>query len=120
LAGDVADDDEDDGEPAEVSVTEVPGGEAQITKEVTDNTLAAHNARVELVKTKSNLKYELETIKDGIAKYKETIEKTEGEVKGWVTELSTAQSALETMKTVAITANLKAEDKVKREAEITA
>jgi len=40
----------------------VPGGEAQITKEVTENTLAAHNARVELVKTKENMKYELETI----------------------------------------------------------
>jgi hypothetical protein len=40
LDGEVEDDDdEDDGEPAEVSVTEVPGGEAQIQKEVTDNTL---------------------------------------------------------------------------------
>jgi hypothetical protein len=120
LDGDVEDDEDDDGEPAEVSVTEVPGGEAQITKEVTDNTLAAHNARVDLVKTKANLKYELETIKDGIAKYKETITKTTTEVKGWAEDLKTAQSALETMKTVSITANLKNEDKVKREAEITA
>jgi hypothetical protein len=59
LPGEPEDDDEDDGEPAEVSVTEVPGGEAQITKEVTDNTLAAHEARVNLVKTKENKKYEL-------------------------------------------------------------
>jgi hypothetical protein len=33
---------EDESEPSEVSVTEVPGGEAQIQKEVTDNTLEAH------------------------------------------------------------------------------
>jgi hypothetical protein len=45
------DEDEDDGEPSDVTPVEVPGGEAQITKEVTENTLAAHNARVELVKT---------------------------------------------------------------------
>jgi hypothetical protein len=43
---------EDDGEPTVENPTEVPGGEAQITKEVTENTLAAHNARVELTKTK--------------------------------------------------------------------
>jgi len=71
VTGEPEDEDEDDGEPAEVSVTEVPGGEAQIQKEVTDNTLAAHNARVELVKTKANKKYELETIKDSIEKYNE-------------------------------------------------
>lgn len=65
------DDDDDDGEPGEVSVIEVPGGEAQITKEVTENTLAAHNARVELVKTKATMKYELKTIKTMIKKYKE-------------------------------------------------
>lgn len=71
-----------------------------------------------MVKTKGNLKYELETIKDGIAKYKETITKHEGEVKGWSGDLKTAQSALETMKTVSITG--KNEDRIKREAEITA
>jgi hypothetical protein len=71
-----------------------------------------------LVKTKGNLKYELETIKDGIAKYKETITKHESEVKGWSGDLKTAQSALETMKTVSITG--KNEDRIKREAEITA
>lgn len=77
LEGEITEeDDEDDGEPADVSVTEVPGGEAQIQKEVTDNTLAAHNARVELVKTKENLKYELRTIKDSLAKFKETVDKT--------------------------------------------
>merc|ERR1712205_106173 len=54
LEGEAEDEDEDDGEPADISVNEVPGGEAQIQKEVTDNTLAAHAARVELVKTKEN------------------------------------------------------------------
>jgi hypothetical protein len=70
------DEDEDDGEPADTTPVEVPGGEAQITKEVTENTLAAHNARVELVKTRSSLKYELTTIKAQMTKYTEGIEKT--------------------------------------------
>jgi hypothetical protein len=39
--------------------------------------LAAHNARVELVNTKENKKYELETIKDSIEKFNEQIKKTE-------------------------------------------
>jgi hypothetical protein len=67
LDGEAEDDDEDDGEPTEVSVTEVPGGEAQIQKEVTDNTLEAHKTRVELAKTKTNALYELETIKEDLS-----------------------------------------------------
>jgi hypothetical protein len=56
LPGEIAEEeDEEDDEPADVVPVEVPGGEAEITKEVTDNTLSAHNARVELVKTKGNL-----------------------------------------------------------------
>jgi chromosome segregation ATPase len=115
----VDDDDEDDGEPAEVSVTEVPGGEAQITKEVTENTLAAHNARVELVKTKGKMKYELETIKDTLAKYEETIKKTKEELKKNQETLKTEQGKLETLKTNAVTAKLKGEDRTKAEVEVT-
>lgn len=81
MPGEPEDDDEDDGEPTEVSITEVPGGEAQIQKEVTENTLAAHNARVELVKTKENLKYELETIKDNLEKLATVVTKVKEEVK---------------------------------------
>jgi len=74
------DDDEDDGEPAEVVPTEVPGGEAQITKEVTENTLAAHNARVDLVKTRETLRYELKTIATSLVKYKAETTKITTEV----------------------------------------
>lgn len=73
--GEETDEDEDDGEPADETPIEVPGGEAQITKEVTDNTLSAHNARVELVKTKSTMRYELKTIRTTIKKYKVNITK---------------------------------------------
>lgn len=119
LPGEPEDEDEDDGEPSEVSVTEVTGGEAQIQKEVTDNTLAAHNARVELVKTKANKKYELETIKDGIEKYNEQIKKTKDQLKKDEEALKTEQGKLESMKTSSITANLKGQDKTKSEVEIT-
>ena len=120
MPGEPEDDDEDDGEPAEVSVTEVAGGEAQIQKEVTDNTLAAHNARVELVKTKENKKYELETIKDSIEKYNEQIKKTKDQLKKDEESLKTEQGKLESMKTSSITAKLKGEDRAKSEVEITA
>jgi len=119
LEGEEEDEDEDDGEPADVSVNEVPGGEAQIQKEVTENTLAAHNARVELVKTKENKKYELETIKDSIEKYNEQIKKTEETLKTDSEKLKTEQGKLESIKTSMITAKLKGEDKTKSELEIT-
>jgi chromosome segregation ATPase len=119
LDGEVEDEDEDDGEPAEVSVTEVPGGEAQIQKEVTDNTLSAHNARVDLVKTKAKKKYELETIKDTIAKFNENIKKTEEQLKKDQETLKVEQGKLESLKTSAVTAKLKGEDKTKSEVEIT-
>jgi len=118
LPGEPEDEDEDDGEPAEVSVTEVPGGEAQIQKEVTENTLAAHNARVELVKTKENMKYELETIKDNLEKITTMVKKTKEEVKTNTEKLKTEQGKLESLKTSAVTAALKGTDKVKTEAEI--
>merc|ERR1712159_875073 len=107
------------GEPSEVSVTEVPGGEAQIQKEVTDNTLAAHNARVELVKTKANKKYDLETIKDTIETLNKKIMTVTEEKKKAEEQLKTEQGKLESLKTSAITAKLKGEDKAKSEVEIT-
>lgn len=115
---DVEEDEDDDGEPAEVSVTEVPGGEAQITKEVTENTLAAHKARVDLEKTKATLKYELETIKDTIEKINEQIKKVTDQKKKDDESLKTEQGKLESMKTSAVTAKLKGDDKVKTEVEI--
>jgi hypothetical protein len=111
--------DEEDGEPTEVSVTEVPGGEAQIQKEVTEATLEAHNSRVQLVKTKENKKYELETIKDSIEKYNEQIKKTVDQLKKDQESLKTEQGKLESMKTTAVTAKLKGVDKGKQEVEIT-
>jgi len=72
-----------------------------------------------LVKTKENKKYELETIKDSIEKYNEQIKKTKEEMKKDSETLKTEQGKLESMKTSAVTAKLKGEDKAKQEIEIT-
>jgi hypothetical protein len=72
-----------------------------------------------LTKTKENKKYELETIKDNIEKYTEQIKKTEELLKKDQEDLKTEQGKLEALKTSAVTAKLKGEDKTKSEVEIT-
>jgi hypothetical protein len=71
-----------------------------------------------LVKTKANKKYELETIKDSIEKYNEQIKKVEENLKKDNETLKNEQGKLESLKTSAVTAKLKGEDKVKTEVEI--
>jgi hypothetical protein len=72
-----------------------------------------------LVKTKENKLYELEMIKDTISKYDEQIKKVEETLKKDQETLKTEQGKLESLKTSAVTAKLKGEDKNKTEVEIT-
>jgi hypothetical protein len=61
---------------------------------VTENTQDAHKKRVDLVKTKENAKYELETIKDSIEKFTEQITKTIDNLKNDNESLKTLQGKL--------------------------
>lgn len=72
-----SDDDEDDGEPSDPLPLEIPGGEAEITDEVVKFTKDAHQKRVDMVKTRETLTYEIRTIRKTIKKYKTEIKKIE-------------------------------------------
>lgn len=112
-------DEESDSDDVEDPVTtEVPGGEKEIGEEVLRFTKDAHNKRVDLVKTKATLEYEIKTIRTTIIRYKTEIKKTTEIVTTTRTEITEETSKLESLKTSSISASLKEADKKKIEGEI--
>jgi len=110
------DDDEDDDEPSDPLPIEVPGGEKEITDEVTTFTKEAHQKRVDMVKTKETLTFELKTIRISVKKYKVQITKVKTEVTTITTDIKELQTKLELLKTTSTVG--KTEDKKKAEGEI--
>jgi len=101
-------DEESDSDDVEDPVTtEVPGGEKEIGEEVLRFTKDAHNKRVDLVKTKATLEYEIKTIRTTIIRYKTEIKKTTEIVTTTRTEITEETSKLESLKTSSISATLK-------------
>jgi len=111
------DDDEDDDEPADPLPIEVPGGEKEITDEVTKFTKEAHQKRVDMVKARETLTFELKTIRTSVKKYKVQITKTKTEVETLTADIKDLSGKLDLAKTTSTTATKK-DDKKKAEAEI--
>lgn len=95
---------EEDDDIVDVTPIEVPGGEAQITKDVTEGTLAAHNARVALVKTQAEAEHELKQIRESITKYTKNMGTLEEDLTKDKSLRTAKQTELESLKTSIVTA----------------
>jgi hypothetical protein len=109
-------DDSDDDEPEDVTPTEVPGGEKEIEDEVVKFTKDAHNKRVDLVKTKETLSYELKTIRANIKQYKDELKKVDDKLKEKKADLEKQHIKIDAIGTKILNAADKA-GKAKLEAE---
>lgn len=108
------DNDDDDGDEVDDTPDNVDHAmEAEIEKEVVQFTKDAHTKRVDLVKTRETLTYELGTIKKAITNYKkelktvaETLTKLEGEIESGKGKIETVNMQLTGVKTKAEAAQL--------------